>query len=74
MLEPMAREYGPQGFGFLLVYTREAHRGEHYGPHWSMEQKLANAQAFQERGQVERAILVDDLVGNDTSCTGRLPI
>ena len=74
MLESMAREYGPQGFGFLLVYTREAHLGGRYCLHRSVEQKLANAQAFQERGQVERAILVDDLVGNDTSCTGRLPI
>jgi hypothetical protein len=56
------------------VYTREAHLGGRYCLHRSVEQKLANAQAFQERGQVERAILVDDLVGNDTSCTGRLPI
>ena len=50
MLEPMAREYEPEGFSFLFVYTREAHPGENYGPHGSMEQKLAHAQAFQERG------------------------
>ena len=69
----MAREYGPQGFGFLFVYTREAHPGEHYGPHRSIEQKLAHAQAFKERGQVERPILVDDLVGTGHKLYGALP-
>jgi hypothetical protein len=73
MLEPMAREYGPQGFAFLFVYTREAHPGEHYGPHRSMEQKLAHARAFKERGQVERPILVDDLVGTGHKLYGALP-
>ena len=73
MLEPMAREYGPQGFTFLFVYTREAHPGEHFGPHRSMQQKLAHARAFQERGQVERLILVDDLVGTGHKLYGALP-
>ena len=73
MLEPMAWEYGPKDFGFLFVYTREAHPGEHYGPHRSMEQKLAHAQAFKERGQVERPILVDDLVGTGHKLYGALP-
>ncbi len=73
MLEPMAREYGPQGFDFLFVYTREAHPGERYGPHRSMEQKLTHARAFKERGQVERPILVDDLVGTGHKLYGALP-
>jgi hypothetical protein len=73
MMEPMAREYAPQGFDFLFVYTREAHPGEHYGPHRSMEQKLAQARAFKERGQVERPILVDDLVGTGHKLYGALP-
>jgi hypothetical protein len=73
MLEPMAREYKPQGFEFLFVYTREAHPGERYGSHRSMEQKLAHAQAFKERGQVERPILVDDLLGTGHKMYGTLP-
>jgi hypothetical protein len=73
MLEPMAREYAPEGFAFLFVYTREAHPGENYGPHRSMEQKLAHARAFKERGRVERPILVDDLVGTGHTHYGALP-
>lgn len=73
MLESMAQEYEPQGFRFLFVYTREAHPGEHYGPHRSMEQKLAHARAFQQHQQIERPILVDDLVGTGHRLYGALP-
>ncbi len=73
MLEPMAREYEPEGFAFLFVYTREAHPGEHYGPHRTMEQKLAHARTFKERAQVQRPILVDDLVGTGHIRYGALP-
>jgi len=73
MLEPMAREYEPQGYRFLFVYTREAHPGEHYGLHRSMEQKLAHARTFRERGHIARPILVDDLVGTGHKLYGSLP-
>ncbi len=73
MLEPMALEYEPQGFRFLFVYTREAHPGEYYGAHESMEQKMAHARAFQTRSQVQRPILVDDLVGTGHKQYGALP-
>lgn len=73
MMEPMAREYAPKGFAFVFVYTREAHPGEHYGPHHSMEQKLAHARAFQESSKVERPILLDDLVGTGHKLYGELP-
>jgi hypothetical protein len=73
MLEPMAREYAPEGFTFVFVYTREAHPGEYYGPHRSMEQKLAHARAFQERNRIERPILVDDLAGTGHRLYGALP-
>jgi hypothetical protein len=73
MLEPMALAYEPQGFTFLFVYTREAHPGENYGPHRSMEQKLAHARAFRERGHIARPILVDDPVGTGHKLYGSLP-
>ena len=38
-----------------------------------MEQKLAHVRAFQERFQIERPILVDDLVGTGHKLYGMLP-
>jgi hypothetical protein len=62
-----------KGFNFLFMYTREAHPGEHYGRHRSMEQKLTHPRAFKERGRVERPILVDDLVGTEHKLYGAPP-
>lgn len=73
MLEAMAQEYESQGFRFIFVYTREAHPGEHYGAHQSMEQKLVHAQAFKERNHIQRPILVDDLLGTGHKLYGSLP-
>lgn len=72
-MEPMAHAYESRGFRFLFVYVREAHPGEHFGPHRSMEQKLAHARAFQENHNTERPILVDDLVGTGHLQYGGLP-
>jgi len=69
----MAREYASKGFNFVFVYVREAHPGENYGAHQSMEQKLAHAQAFRELRKIERPILVDDLVGTGHKLYGELP-
>jgi hypothetical protein len=69
----MARECVNKGFVFLFLYTREAHPGENFPAHQSMEQKLAHASAFQERFQIERPILVDDLVGTGHKLYGMLP-
>lgn len=69
----MAEHYAAQGFGFLFVYIREAHPGEIYGPHTSMEQKLAHARAFREQRQIKRPILVDDLQGTAHHLYGLVP-
>ena len=69
----MAKAYASKGFAFLFVYVREAHPGEHYGPHRDMEQKLAYARAFREHCRVERPILVDDLQGTAHHLYGLVP-
>jgi hypothetical protein len=69
----MPRKYANEGFVFVFVYTREAHPGENFPAHRSMEQKLAHARAFKERFQIERPILVDDLVGTGHKLYGMLP-
>ena len=52
----MARKYAHEGFVFDFLYGREAHPGENFPAHRSMEQKLALARAFKERFQIERAV------------------
>ncbi len=69
----MAREYDGKGFNFVFVYTREAHPGEHYPAHRSLDQKVDHARAFQRILQVERPILVDDLAGTGHKLYGSLP-
>ncbi len=59
----MAKAFAGKGFVFVFVYTREAHPGENYPAHSSMEQKIAHARAFREHQHIERPILVDDLSG-----------
>ncbi len=69
----MAREYEPKGFGFVFVYTREAHPGENFPAHRSMEQKLSHARTFKKEFGIERSILVDDLIGTGHKLYGTLP-
>jgi hypothetical protein len=73
VLEPMAKKFAEKGFVFVFVYTREAHPGENYGAHKSMEQKLAHARAFRDHCGIERSILVDDLAGTGHRLYGELP-
>jgi len=69
----MAREYAAKGIAFIFLYAREAHPGENFPAHRTMEQKLAHARAFQKQFNVERPILVDDLIGTGHKLYGMLP-
>ena len=69
----MAKAFADKGFTFVFVYVREAHPGENYPAHTSMEQKIAQAQAFREHCNIERPILVDDLSGTGHLLYGDLP-
>lgn len=69
----MAREYEAKGFNFVFVYTREAHPGENYPAHRSIDQKLEQARAFQSLMDIKRPILVDDLQGTGHDLYGTLP-
>ena len=69
----MAKAFADKGFTFVFVYVREAHPGENYPAHTSMEQKIAQAQAFREHCNIERPILVDDLSGTGHLLYSDLP-
>jgi len=69
----MAREFAPHGIQFVFLYTREAHPGENFPAHRSLEQKIENARDMILRCEIERPMLVDDLQGTVHDAYGRLP-
>ena len=69
----MARAYADHGIASVFFYTREAHPGETYPAHRSLEQKLAHARDFRDRFGIARPILVDDLIGTGHRAFGMLP-
>ena len=58
---------------FILLYTREAHPGEHYDAHDSFEEKLERARTFAAEYDVERTVLVDDVGGTAHRKYGGMP-
>jgi hypothetical protein len=72
-MEAMAEGYRGQGVVSLFVYTREAHPGENYPEHRSLDDKLAMAREFRKVVGIRRPILVDDLEGAIHRHFGMLP-
>lgn len=58
---------------FVLLYTREAHPGEHYDAHESFEDKLDRARTFAAEYDIERTVLVDDIDGTAHQRYGGMP-
>ena len=69
----MARQYVAKGLAFVFLYAREAHPGENFPAHRTIEQKLSHARTFKKLFNVERPILVDDLIGTGHKLYGMLP-
>jgi len=57
----------------VFIYTREAHPGENYRHHRSMDDKRRNARAFVEHSRLRRQVLLDDLQGSAHRAYGLLP-
>lgn len=62
-MNSIADKYADQDVGSIFLYTNEAHPGEHYPHHTSMEQKRTQAAALQDVYGVSRPIIVDSLDG-----------
>ncbi len=69
----MAARYARRSVRSVFLYTREAHPGENYRHHSSMEDKRRNARALKSEFDVRRQILLDDLVGTAHRAYGTLP-
>ncbi len=72
-MDELAARYADRAVRSVFLYTREAHPGENYPCHLSMDDKRAHASAFQAQCQVRRQILLDDLDGTAHHAYGLLP-
>ncbi len=72
-LDEAAERYSQEGVGSIFLYTHEAHPGENYPHHTSMEQKLEHARALRDILGVKRPILVDALDGACHRAYGSMP-
>jgi len=69
----MARRYADRAVRSVFLYTREAHPGENYRHHATMDDKRHHARAFQQHNAIERQILLDDVAGTAHRAYGMLP-
>ena len=69
----MAARYAHRSVRSVFLYTREAHPGENYRHHSSMDDKRNNARAFRTEFDVKRQILLDDVEGTAHRAYGTLP-
>jgi hypothetical protein len=72
-MEEMAARYAHRSVRSVFLYTREAHPGENYRHHSSMNDKRSNARAFLAEFNVKRQILLDDIEGTAHRAYGTLP-
>ncbi len=72
-MNAMSQRVAPQGVGSIFLYTHEAHPGEFYPHHTSMEQKLRHARDLRDRLGVTRPIFVDALDGACHRAYGSMP-
>ncbi len=72
-MEEMAARDAHRSVRSVFLYTREAHPGENYRHHTSIDDKRRNARAFKTEFNVTRQILLDDLEGTAHHAYGMLP-
>jgi thiol-disulfide isomerase/thioredoxin len=72
-IDRLARERRDAGVTFVFVYTREHHPGELLPPHRTIEQKLAQARAFQQRTGLSFPVVADQVDGATHRAYGQLP-
>ena len=72
-LTELYQKYRARGFEFFIVYTREAHPGENFPHHVSLEQKVSHAKELKELDEVKINVLVDDFEGSTHNAYGALP-
>jgi hypothetical protein len=72
-MDAIADRHADRAVRSVFIYTREAHPGEAYRHHSSMEVKRHHARALREVVGVRRRILLDGLDGPAHKAYGELP-
>jgi hypothetical protein len=72
-MNAIAERYRDQDVGSIFLYTNEAHPGENYPHHRSMEQKQCHAMALRDLLGVTRSIVLDALDGACHRAYGSMP-
>lgn len=72
-MDDLADRFASRAVRSVFVYTREAHPGENYRHHATMDDKRRNARAFAAHSTVRRQILLDALDGPAHRTYGLLP-
>jgi hypothetical protein len=72
-MNEIADRFADQDVGSIFLYTHEAHPGEYYPHHTTMEQKFAHGRALRDELGVTRPILLDALDGACHRAYGSMP-
>jgi len=72
-MDAIADRYADRAVRSVFIYTREAHPGELYRHHTSMEGKRDNARALRDVVGIKRQILLDAVDGPAHQAYGTLP-
>ncbi len=72
-MNDIAARYADRAVRSIFIYTREAHPGENYRHHGSMDDKRHHAATLRDEVGVTRPILLDDLEGTVHNAYGTLP-
>lgn len=72
-MNAIADRYADRAVSSIFIYSREAHPGENYRHHTSMDGKRANAKVLRDEVGITRPILLDDLDGTCHQAYGTLP-
>lgn len=72
-METLSDRHANRAVRSVFIYTREAHPGEHYRHHATMDDKRHHARAFRDHCRVRRQILLDELDGEAHRAYGLLP-
>ncbi len=72
-MDELAKKYKRHKVASIFIYTHEAHPGEYYPHHRTMEQKIQHALAFKDIFNIERPVLVDRLSGDCHISYGSMP-
>jgi thiol-disulfide isomerase/thioredoxin len=70
-MDQLHRQYGDR-VQFVDVVVRQAHPGEHHGPYNAFNDKLADAQAYQQEEAISWPVAVDDVDGTVQRAYGGL--